>query len=229
MNIVITFNPYREADAAQTLATQLRSADPDVVVVLSAQPDRYWGEDTRYPVSDWQQEAANDYTRQGYWEWVQSQRENGAEGREDEDTDEDFYADNEAYQKERRDQDEDHDPEPESAFGDELSDNCAICGLATTSDGKRHGTDEDQSVAPVPVQRPSRAILARDVTAADLALDSPGPEGWNADDVIGTKGSDVTVLDRDKAEAIGDSVEARDFDRDFTASGFIPLDALEGR
>ena len=79
MNIVISFNPYRETDAAQALATQLRSADPDAVVVLSAQPDRYWGSDDEFPVSDWQEEAANDYTRQGYWEWVETQRETRAD------------------------------------------------------------------------------------------------------------------------------------------------------
>jgi hypothetical protein len=36
----------------------------------------------------------------------------------------------------------DHAPVPESAFGDEVADNCAQCGLAVTSDGTRHGTDE---------------------------------------------------------------------------------------
>lgn len=35
----------------------------------------------------------------------------------------------------------DHEPVPESAYSDEISDNCAKCGLATTSDGKHHGFD----------------------------------------------------------------------------------------
>ena len=30
----------------------------------------YWGEDARYPVSDWQHEVAEGDTRMGYWEWV---------------------------------------------------------------------------------------------------------------------------------------------------------------
>lgn len=39
------------------------------------------------------------------------------------------------------DADADHPVAPDSAFSDELSDNCATCGLASTSDGKRHGFD----------------------------------------------------------------------------------------
>lgn len=31
-----------------------------------------WGEHQDYPVSDWQVETENDYTRKGYWEWVAS-------------------------------------------------------------------------------------------------------------------------------------------------------------
>jgi hypothetical protein len=31
-----------------------------------------WGEHPRYPLSDWQHEAAEDYTRLGYWSWVRS-------------------------------------------------------------------------------------------------------------------------------------------------------------
>jgi hypothetical protein len=37
--------------------------------------------------------------------------------------------------------DVDHAPVPISGFGDEVSDNCGQCGLATTSDGQRHGFD----------------------------------------------------------------------------------------
>lgn len=29
-----------------------------------------WGEHPEYPVSDWQYEVANGYTRSGYWDWV---------------------------------------------------------------------------------------------------------------------------------------------------------------
>lgn len=34
-----------------------------------------WGEDAEYPVDDWKYEVANDDTRRGYWDWVDSQRE----------------------------------------------------------------------------------------------------------------------------------------------------------
>jgi hypothetical protein len=34
-----------------------------------------WGEDETYPVSDWQHEVSEDSTRQGYWDWVEAQRE----------------------------------------------------------------------------------------------------------------------------------------------------------
>jgi hypothetical protein len=39
--------------------------------------------------------------------------------------------------------DKDHAPVGESAYGDEISDNCGVCGLAVTSDGKHHGFDND--------------------------------------------------------------------------------------
>lgn len=37
--------------------------------------------------------------------------------------------------------DADHTPVPNIDLGDGLSDTCQRCGLATTSDGKRHGFD----------------------------------------------------------------------------------------
>ncbi len=40
-----------------------------------------WGSDPDFPVADWQYEVANDDTRQGYWEWVEQNRE---EARQDE-------------------------------------------------------------------------------------------------------------------------------------------------
>lgn len=40
---------------------------------------------------------------------------------------------------------EDHKPIPESAFGDDIPDNCTICGLAVTPDGQRHGYDKDRA------------------------------------------------------------------------------------
>jgi len=39
------------------------------------------------------------------------------------------------------DADADHAPVAESAFGDGIADNCRVCGLAVTSDGKRHGRE----------------------------------------------------------------------------------------
>lgn len=32
-----------------------------------------WGEHPDYPVDDWREEVANNDTRLGYWEWVESQ------------------------------------------------------------------------------------------------------------------------------------------------------------
>ena len=37
----------------------------------------YWGEHPDHPVSDWRYEVDNGDTRQGYWEWAQSQSEAG--------------------------------------------------------------------------------------------------------------------------------------------------------
>ena len=42
----------------------------------SVEVEDVWGEDDKYPVKDWQYEVACDYTRQGYWEWVASKKEN---------------------------------------------------------------------------------------------------------------------------------------------------------
>ena len=33
-----------------------------------------WAEDPEYPATDWREEAANDDTRLGYWEWIDNQR-----------------------------------------------------------------------------------------------------------------------------------------------------------
>lgn len=35
----------------------------------------YWGEDDQYPLSDWMYEVQNGDTRAGYWQWVESQKE----------------------------------------------------------------------------------------------------------------------------------------------------------
>ena len=35
----------------------------------------HWGEDSAYPVSDWQGEVSRDDTRLGYWDWVRENRE----------------------------------------------------------------------------------------------------------------------------------------------------------
>lgn len=35
----------------------------------------HWGEDSTYPVSDWQEEVGRDDTRLGYWDWVRGQQE----------------------------------------------------------------------------------------------------------------------------------------------------------
>ena len=43
--------------------------------------------------------------------------------------------------EEHKQADADHAVVPESGHSDEISDNCKVCGLATTSDGKHHGFD----------------------------------------------------------------------------------------
>lgn len=35
-------------------------------------PDDYWAENPDYPIEDWKLEVANDDTRLGYWDWVDS-------------------------------------------------------------------------------------------------------------------------------------------------------------
>jgi len=43
--------------------------------VNDARRDNLWGEYEEYPVSDWQEEVANDDTRRGYWSWVEAKVE----------------------------------------------------------------------------------------------------------------------------------------------------------
>ena len=35
----------------------------------------YWSEDAKYPLKDWQHAVLEDYTRMGYWQWVEMQRD----------------------------------------------------------------------------------------------------------------------------------------------------------
>lgn len=46
---------------------------PDDDAIPLGEPD-YWSEDTTYPLRDWQQAVAQDYTRMGYWQWVEIQK-----------------------------------------------------------------------------------------------------------------------------------------------------------
>ncbi len=39
-----------------------------------------WGEDAKYPVSDWQLEVANNNTRLGYWDWVNKKKVENKDG-----------------------------------------------------------------------------------------------------------------------------------------------------
>lgn len=58
-----------------------------------ATPERvqgYWSENPDYPVEDWKYEVQNNDTRQGYWDWVESQIE--AAGLEDRDGEPQCYA-----------------------------------------------------------------------------------------------------------------------------------------
>lgn len=34
----------------------------------------FWSEDSEYPLADWQFAVAKDYTRMGYWQWVEVQK-----------------------------------------------------------------------------------------------------------------------------------------------------------
>jgi hypothetical protein len=66
-----------------------------------------------------------------------------------------------------------------------------------------------------------KVTLARDLTAGELALDTPG--GYAADDVVAPAGSEVEV----SAEN-GDSVEITNLAFDPFAVGWVPRDALLG-
>ncbi len=53
----------------------------ETFTVKSVRTGLGWGSDPDFPVADWQYEVSNDDTRQGYWEWVEQNRE---EARQDE-------------------------------------------------------------------------------------------------------------------------------------------------
>ena len=65
------------------------------------------------------------------------------------------------------------------------------------------------------------AVLLRDITAGELAMDSVDGTGYPAGHVIGRRGTAVTVLAID-----ADFVEVDGFSDDSYATGFVPLDAL---
>ena len=66
----------------------------------------------------------------------------------------------------------------------------------------------------------TKRVLTRDITAADLAVDSPDPdEGYPPDHVIGPKGSEVTVVD--ETEDAWDAVEVTGFANDPYVIGFV--------
>ena len=46
---------------------------PDDDAIPLGEPD-YWTEDDQYPLRDWQEAVTQDYTRMGYWQWVDVQR-----------------------------------------------------------------------------------------------------------------------------------------------------------
>lgn len=75
--------------------------------------------------------------------------------------------------------------------------------------------------APLP---PTTAVLARDILASELALDTPGDDGYAPDDVIGPEGT--TVVLTDSADENVGLIEASDFANDPLAVGFIPADAI---
>ena len=65
------------------------------------------------------------------------------------------------------------------------------------------------------------AVLLRDITAGELAMDFTDGQGYRDDHIIGRRGSAVTVTAVD-----AESVEATGFSDDEFAVGFIPLDAV---
>lgn len=40
---------------------------------LKYDTDEGWGQHPRFPCSDWRHEVAEEYTRLGYWQWVEDQ------------------------------------------------------------------------------------------------------------------------------------------------------------
>jgi hypothetical protein len=66
--------------------------------------------------------------------------------------------------------------------------------------------------------------LTRDITAGDLAMDSPDPgEGYPSDHIIGPKGSTVTVIGNED----NGWVEVTGFANDRYAQGYLPLSDLQ--
>ncbi len=48
-------------------------------LTLRQQQEDVWASDPDFPKGDWKYEVENDSTHQGYWEWVESQREQQAD------------------------------------------------------------------------------------------------------------------------------------------------------
>jgi hypothetical protein len=56
----------------------------DEAVKLREAHGGYWEEHPDHPVQVWQDEASNDYTRLGYWEWCAARIDNESIESEDE-------------------------------------------------------------------------------------------------------------------------------------------------
>jgi hypothetical protein len=69
-----------------------------------------------------------------------------------------------------------------------------------------------------------KAILLRDITAAELAMESLDGSGYPPGHVIGPAGSEVSVLSAD-----GNLIEVTDFREDPYAAGFVPAAVLDFR
>ncbi len=67
-----------DAKLLSTNRILLGTDDGQVIITATMAPKEvfdYWGEDQEFPRRDWQYQVGNGDTNQGYWEWVEHERE----------------------------------------------------------------------------------------------------------------------------------------------------------
>lgn len=69
----IGMHATRTANAVQD--TPLFTCESDAREAAGNEQSDYWGDDHNHPVSDWMYEVQNGDTRSGYWQWVESRKE----------------------------------------------------------------------------------------------------------------------------------------------------------